>query len=118
MKEIVDDSENIFGYVSSKENPANMATRGTSVQKLVKNELWWYGPPWLRRSQNERPGSVYSDNENADFDYNSEIKKLKSVKETGLLNSTDTVHDSATYHSGESTPLGIECERYSSITKL
>lgn len=35
-----------------------------------------------------------------------------------MLNSIDTVHDSATHHSGESTPLGIECERYSSITKL
>ena len=77
MKEIVDDSENVFGYVSSKENLANMATRGTNVKKLVKSEFWWYGPPWLRKSQNKWPGSVCSDDENADFDYYSEIKKNK-----------------------------------------
>ena len=35
-----------------------------------------------------------------------------------MLATVDEIYDSAPYHSGESTPFGIESEKYSSITKL
>ena len=118
VKEIVDGHENAFGYVSSKENPADLATRGFNVQKLVKSDLWWHGPQWLKRSQYEWPGLVYNEEERVNVDFDSEIKHPKLVKETKLLATIDEIYDSASYRSGESTPFDIESEKYSSITKL
>lgn len=35
-------------YVSSSENPADIATRVISVSKIMKSTLWWHGPEWLK----------------------------------------------------------------------
>jgi len=35
-------------YVASKMNPADMISRGISAGKLIKNSLWWEGPPMLQ----------------------------------------------------------------------
>ena len=35
-------------HVSSKENPADLASRGISLQELVSSHLWWEGPAWLK----------------------------------------------------------------------
>jgi hypothetical protein len=34
-------------YVSSKENPADCASRGISPSELKSHKLWWNGPPFL-----------------------------------------------------------------------
>ena len=34
-------------YVPSSENPADLASRGTTIKQLIKNELWWHGPSWI-----------------------------------------------------------------------
>lgn len=33
-----------WGYIEPEENPAGIAAGGTTVQQLLKNELWWQGP--------------------------------------------------------------------------
>ena len=40
-------------YVPTKLNPADQGTRGASVQELVKDDCWWYGPPFLKRREDE-----------------------------------------------------------------
>ena len=36
-------------YVNTKENPADVASRGCSSSYLLKHNLWWKGPPWLSK---------------------------------------------------------------------
>ncbi|XP_052784316.1 uncharacterized protein LOC128220097 [Mya arenaria] len=48
-----------FAYVKTTENPADIATRGYTVEKLTKSELWWNGPSWLM----DRCYSVHCDSE-------------------------------------------------------
>ncbi len=34
-------------HVSSGDNPADVASRGTTANSLISMDLWWYGPDWL-----------------------------------------------------------------------
>ncbi|XP_073820586.1 uncharacterized protein [Musca autumnalis] len=49
-------------YVKSKENPADMGSRGISPEKLPESGLWWEGPEWLRQDEEswykDEPGCV------------------------------------------------------------
>lgn len=42
-------------YISTRENPADCASRGISSKELVKHELWWHGPKWLSKSAENWP---------------------------------------------------------------
>lgn len=118
VKEINNHGGIVLGYIKSRENPADVASRGTTVQKLSENQLWWYGPIWLKGQENEWPNSTEDTDEQTKLDYTSELKKRKSIKEIGLMQVSEKVTELATYRSGNCTPLGIECERYSSLTKM
>ncbi|UYV73020.1 hypothetical protein LAZ67_10001579 [Cordylochernes scorpioides] len=37
-------------YVSTKDNPADCASRGITSSELVNHSLWWNGPDWLSNS--------------------------------------------------------------------
>ena len=47
-------------------------------------------------------------NEKTELEYESEVKKTKGVKETGLLNTNESLP--GTYSSGYDTPLGINID--------
>ena len=42
-------------YVPTKLNPADQGTRGASVQELIKDDCWWYGPSFLKIREDEWP---------------------------------------------------------------
>jgi hypothetical protein len=42
-----------FRYVPSKENVADMASRGVPIDSL--NDVWWYGPPWVSLTEDHWP---------------------------------------------------------------
>ena len=42
-------------YVNTKENPADIPTRGMSGKKLAKSKLWWEGPAFLRCNPDDWP---------------------------------------------------------------
>lgn len=45
VSKIQDMTENIaWHHMSSKENPADLITRGVSVDTLLNKSLWWNGP--------------------------------------------------------------------------
>ncbi|XP_065356083.1 uncharacterized protein LOC135950472 [Calliphora vicina] len=39
-------------HINSKDNPADLISRGIRPQDLVNNSLWWNGPSWLCSPQN------------------------------------------------------------------
>ncbi|XP_065370999.1 uncharacterized protein LOC135963153 [Calliphora vicina] len=39
-------------HVSSKDNPADLISRGVRPQDLIESHLWWNGPSWLRSPSN------------------------------------------------------------------
>ncbi|RLU24799.1 hypothetical protein DMN91_002889 [Ooceraea biroi] len=45
-------------HISGRENPADLASRGTSPQHLQSHQLWWTGPHWLRNRLTSWPNST------------------------------------------------------------
>ncbi|XP_011858993.1 PREDICTED: uncharacterized protein LOC105556505 [Vollenhovia emeryi] len=44
-----------WAHVSTKENPVDLATRGSLPSALASSALWWHGPSWLTRSSDRWP---------------------------------------------------------------
>ncbi|XP_037930081.1 uncharacterized protein LOC119664701, partial [Teleopsis dalmanni] len=42
-------------HIRTKENPADIASRGICASKLINNTLWWHGPTWLANPKEEWP---------------------------------------------------------------
>ena len=95
-----------IGYVKSKENPADIATRGVGVKELFENTLWWNGPDWL--IDHEINSELYELNEKARNDISNEEKRSKILHEVGLLIKNED----------KITPFGINIEKYSSHSTL
>ena len=55
VKEIKEQDKISFHYISTKDNPANIASRGAVTSDLLNNKLWWNGPVWLVQPLNKRP---------------------------------------------------------------
>ncbi|GFX42206.1 uncharacterized protein TNCV_849631 [Trichonephila clavipes] len=53
-------------HVPSKENPADIASRGIDPKCLPDCKLWWQGPPWLRLETSSWPKAEYSCDEVSD----------------------------------------------------
>ncbi|GFV35014.1 integrase catalytic domain-containing protein [Trichonephila clavipes] len=53
-------------HVPSKENPADIASRGIDPKCLPDCKLWWQGPPWLRLETSSWPTAEYSCDEASD----------------------------------------------------
>ena len=42
-------------HVTSATNPADCSSRGTTMESLKQSRLWWHGPLWLSKFENEWP---------------------------------------------------------------
>lgn len=45
-------------HIISKDNPADLVSRGLMPDKIAQNDLWWQGPSWLKYPQEQWPNSV------------------------------------------------------------
>lgn len=74
---------NSWQHVVSEENPADLLSRGVTVTSLIKSNLWWYGPEWLRISHKKWNPS--------------KIDTLQDIPETKIISctvTTDTIVNS------------------------
>lgn len=51
--EINNNTEAKWSYVNTKENPADLASRGALPEKLKTNDMWWRGPKFLTEREIE-----------------------------------------------------------------
>jgi len=42
--------------IRSKDNPADLISRGATPEQLKNSNLWWKGSQWLKLSENNWPG--------------------------------------------------------------
>lgn len=40
-----------IGHVASKDNPADLLSRGMTADEFIGNQLWFYGPSWLAQEE-------------------------------------------------------------------
>lgn len=58
----------VWRHISSKDNPADLLSRGLNASELVNNKLWLHGPSWLLKSSHEWP--------KGDFDSHNQPKEV------------------------------------------
>lgn len=59
-------------HIAGQENPADYISRGMSAEAILDCDLWWYGPPWLRRTEQEWPVNLIDPAE--DFEASREVR--------------------------------------------
>ena len=42
-------------HVSTEQNPADLVSRGVNAENIIDNSLWWNGPDWLLKSEDDWP---------------------------------------------------------------
>lgn len=100
-----------ISYVSTKENPADIATRSTNVKSLIQNSTWWHGPLWLK------------DDIGAWFPTTEISSQVDCTADTddycdhGLFNLSDNRKELRRANT-ICAPFNIDCTKYSLITKL
>lgn len=45
-------------HIRTKENPADLVSRGVQANEIVTNKLWWHGPKWLSEPQQNWPEPI------------------------------------------------------------
>ena len=53
VKEINSHRDRTFHYIPSKDNPADIGTRGSAMHSLSCNQLWWQGLIWLKKPEKD-----------------------------------------------------------------
>ena len=114
MGEIKGHKYNTFGYTLSNENPADIASHGSTVQNLVENDFWWHVPYWLINSEDKWPIQPTSSVVLSEFE--SELKKNVKTNQSELFFvniKLEKVIDSVS-----NTLFGKDPSPFTAVTKL
>ncbi|XP_065082278.1 uncharacterized protein LOC135704722 [Ochlerotatus camptorhynchus] len=65
-----------WNHIPSDENPADLLSRGTSLENLVENTLWWNGPIWIRSLSEPWPPNYVSRKQNRE---DPELRKVVAL---------------------------------------
>ena len=112
VSEIKKTEDITFEYIPTNENPADVATRGSSTKKLTDNRLWWHGPVWLQCDQESWKMYDRNEDETINKDYLSEVRKAVT-ESNSHYNAKASAMDTT-----EKTPYGIQDEKFSTFVRL
>ena len=110
-------SNPVFRYVPSNQNPADFATRDMSASELEKIRLWWHGPEWLTLSVNSWPNYNVPEVSTQTLDY-LESETNKSNKIYVATNFTKECKADLGSNECDNSPFRIDEKRFSSLQKL
>ena len=96
-------------HVSTKENPADLPTRGISVANLKNNALWWNGPEFLKCHEKNWPKVKIEVNQET----LSEVRKHARIQID-----TENEEDLTLLATTHETSWRLQPERYSSWSRL
>ena len=107
-----------FDYVSTSQNPADLATRGVPADELIHNNLWWHGPSWLTDHPSQWPSW-----KSTQFDSKMSEQNTKQSPGPHVMYETTTLAGIQRESSRISldkpvAPFDISERNYSSLTKL
>ena len=91
-------------HVPGEENPADIGSRGASVEELAASTLWLEGPAWLKLDEEEWPSSPKLDNTTSEVMQEMKADTLRNaeMEQTQVLLTCEVV----------------ECKNHSSLLKL
>lgn len=107
ISEIKSDENIKFKHVPGEQNPADIASRGCSLQTICVCDLWWHGPIWLQQPKStlSRFNSNISSSDSSDYNALNYLEKVMiKVFEKEKRN--------------VSPPLEVNSDKYSSLTKM
>ena len=100
ISEIRRSSVQEFRFVPTKDNPADMITRGQPAEALSQNLLWWEGPEWLQRDQSQWPENLTINEKDFKEDTDPTTEALLVPEQT------------------PATPFDLDTDRFSSLKRL
>ena len=124
VDEIRSNNDIEFRYVSTEQNPADIASRGCTAESLNQTDIWWYGPKWLLEDQDVWPTwNVKVLTKDVMDAVSSETKGPKALYEVSALSAEEL--DDANKKKNEETieknqkpPFNIQSEDHSSMSRL
>ena len=115
MREIRDLVDREFwGYCNTKENPADITSKGCNASELVNNDLWWKDPQFLKESD-EMWSNIVEFTSETEEKAGKEMKKgVKSARSVSTEATVNLVSDKKLCSVNEV----IDCEHFSDLHKL
>lgn len=108
----------IFGHVQSKNNPADIASRGTTTKELKQLDIWWHGPKWVQLSADQWTNETeIFEQATPGKDAQREVRENFNSCEIEFLSSNDHVLSNNTQKLQE-PPFNLDSGRFSSKRKL
>lgn len=107
-------------YVASKDNPADLATRGISGDELAQSKLWWKGPSWLNDKSKWPKNIIIPETREINVhlinsDHNDWISEVSSFKRlcrlTAIILRWKKVHNGMSFSSFVTVPEFLDAEK-------
>lgn len=120
IKEMKEDKDINFHYISTAENPADIASRGASARELQSNKLWWHGPDWLMKTGEAWPvwksEDIDKQSEEIRTETKSEFRGTKVLFEAKLVAGEGLSEN----RNGklQEDPFNLNIVNFSSVTRL
>ena len=113
-----------FRYVSTAQNPADIASRGCTVKMQNGNEFWWHGLTWLQKNHENWPTwNVHILSKDIMDAISTENKGPKTIYEVSSLAEEDLANNKQEdrkedIKKNQPSPFEIKPTDYSSMSRL
>ena len=108
--------------MNTKDNPADIASRGCTLSNLCDDKLWWHGPTWLLLPLHKwQETACKPDNEVENIVADKEIESdLRDTDNRNVLGNSEIKTESVSnvQQTARTTPFEINEQNYSSVSKL